>query len=122
MGVSCGQSGAARMIRAERTLRTADDLVTAGLIPPDARADAAAVAERYVIAITPAMAALIEPSDPTDPIARQFVPDAAELMHPVMQRHESRAARSGRPTFSRAALYRVPRGGQSVRGAKWQSG
>ena len=34
---------------------------------------------RYAVAITPAMAALIDPDDPDDPIARQFVPDAAEL-------------------------------------------
>ena len=74
------------MIRAERTLRTADDLVTAGLIPAEARADAAAVAERYVVAITPAMAALIDPADADDPIARQFVPDAAELVQSPEER------------------------------------
>jgi lysine 2,3-aminomutase len=38
-----------------------------------------AVAARYAVSITPAMAALIGPADPADPIARQFVPDAAEL-------------------------------------------
>jgi lysine 2,3-aminomutase len=37
------------------------------------------VAARYAVAITPAMANLIDPSDPDDPIARQFVPDAREL-------------------------------------------
>jgi lysine 2,3-aminomutase len=37
------------------------------------------VAERYAVAVSPAMAALIDRSDPHDPIARQFVPDAAEL-------------------------------------------
>src|SRR5690606_30580792 len=31
------------------------------------------------IAITPAMAALIDPNDPNDPMARQFVPDRREL-------------------------------------------
>jgi len=35
--------------------------------------------ERYPVAITPEMAALIDPCDPTDPIAAQFVPSAAEL-------------------------------------------
>ena len=35
------------------------------------------VAARYAVAITPAMADLIDPSDPHDPIARQFVPDRA---------------------------------------------
>ena len=37
------------------------------------------VAERYAVAVTPEMADLIDPEDPADPIARQFVPDAREL-------------------------------------------
>jgi lysine 2,3-aminomutase len=37
------------------------------------------VAARYAIAITPAMEALIDRDDPNDPVARQFVPDPAEL-------------------------------------------
>ncbi|MGE3142625.1 MAG: lysine-2,3-aminomutase-like protein [Hyphomonadaceae bacterium] len=36
-------------------------------------------AARYAVAITPAMAALIDCSDANDPIARQFEPSAAEL-------------------------------------------
>jgi len=40
----------------------------------------AQVAARYAVAITPAMAALIDESDPNDPIARQFVPSEAELI------------------------------------------
>ena len=65
--------------RASRTLRSADDLVAAGLVPDEKRADLEAVAARYAVAVTPAMAALIDPADPADPIARQFVPDTAEL-------------------------------------------
>jgi lysine 2,3-aminomutase len=68
----------------DKSLRSADDLLRAGFAP---RADAetlAAVAERYAVAITPDMSALIVPNDPTDPIARQFVPSAAELhTHPA---------------------------------------
>ncbi|HUZ71716.1 MAG TPA: lysine-2,3-aminomutase-like protein [Stellaceae bacterium] len=41
--------------------------------------DLAAVARRYAVAITPEMAALIEGDPATDPIGRQFVPQAAEL-------------------------------------------
>ena len=37
-----------------------------------------AVATRYAIALPPALAALIDKSDPNDPIAKQFVPDARE--------------------------------------------
>ncbi len=39
----------------------------------------AEVAQRYSVAITPAMEALIDPTNPDDPIAAQFRPDAREL-------------------------------------------
>jgi len=62
---------------AVRTLRTADDLAAAGLAR-DA-SELAQVTAAYATAITPAMAALIDRSDPADPIALQFVPTPAEL-------------------------------------------
>lgn len=65
--------------RPPRTLRSADDLVGAGLIAPERRPDAALVGEGYAIAVTPSMAALIDPADPTDPIGAQFLPDLREL-------------------------------------------
>lgn len=61
-----------------RTLRSAEDLIAAGLAAPEHRADLERVAARYAIAITPAVVDLIS-DDPGDPIARQFVPDPAEL-------------------------------------------
>ncbi len=67
------------MTAREKTLRSASDLVAAGFAVPSSAETLAAVAERYAVAITPAMAALIDPGDPTDAIARQFVPSAAEL-------------------------------------------
>lgn len=57
-------------------LRTVDDLAAAGLTGGE---DLGAVAQKFAIAITPAMAALIDPNDPNDPMARQFVPDMREL-------------------------------------------
>lgn len=64
-----------------RPLKTVAELDAAGLIPPGRSLMAlAAVAERYVVAVTPAVAALIDRSDPDDPIARQFIADAAELV------------------------------------------
>jgi lysine 2,3-aminomutase len=60
-------------------LRRISDLAAAGLIASDKIAELEQVAARYAVAITPAMAALIDPVDPADPIARQFVPDAREL-------------------------------------------
>jgi lysine 2,3-aminomutase len=62
-----------------RTLRTAEQICNAGLAPPERRADLKAVAARYAVAVPPHMAALIDVDDPHDPIARQVVPDAAEL-------------------------------------------
>lgn len=63
----------------DRPITTADDLETAGLVPAERVAGLRKVAARYALSISPAMAALIDPNDPDDPIARQFVPDAAEL-------------------------------------------
>jgi len=64
---------------ATRTLHRLSDLIDAELVPAERRAELERVAARYAVAITPAIAALIDPADPADPIARQFVPDAAEL-------------------------------------------
>ena len=63
------------------TLRTASDLVASGLATPDRLRELERVAKRYAVAITPTMARLIDAADPSDPIARQFVPDPAELTH-----------------------------------------
>ena len=62
-----------------RTLRTPEDLASAGLIDRAAVDDLTRVAARYAIAVTPEIAALIDGDDPDDPIARQFVPDVREL-------------------------------------------
>jgi lysine 2,3-aminomutase len=61
-------------------LRSAADLVRAGLVPAEAETALAAVAARYAIAVPPDLAALITPGDPADPIARQVLPDATELI------------------------------------------
>jgi lysine 2,3-aminomutase len=60
-------------------MRRPVELVEAGLAPRERLADLERVAQRYAVAITPAMTALIDVANPHDPIARQFVPDAAEL-------------------------------------------
>jgi lysine 2,3-aminomutase len=68
------------MNAAPKTLRHLSDLEAAGLAPVEQRAALEKVAAQYAVAITPAMAALVDRCDPNDPIARQFVPDAAELV------------------------------------------
>jgi lysine 2,3-aminomutase len=67
---------------ASRTLRTADDLVAVGLLDPARRDGIAAVAARYSLAVTPTVRGLIDAAaDPAgDPIARQYLPDEAELV------------------------------------------
>jgi lysine 2,3-aminomutase len=60
-----------------KTLRHAAELAERDLIPRERLRDIEQVAARYAVAITPAIAAMIEA--PGDPIARQFIPDAAEL-------------------------------------------
>ena len=61
------------------TLRTDAALAGTGLIEPERLPALEQVAARYAVAVTPAMVELIVAADPDDPIARQFVPDAAEL-------------------------------------------
>jgi lysine 2,3-aminomutase len=61
------------------TLRTPADLIAHGLAAPADQAVLENVASRYAVALTPHLAGLIDAADPTDPIARQFVPSADEL-------------------------------------------
>jgi lysine 2,3-aminomutase len=62
-----------------QTLRTPEALAEAGLVDPADLPALSRVAQQYAVAITPPMAELIDATDPADPIARQFVPDMAEL-------------------------------------------
>ena len=62
-----------------KTLRSARDFARAGLIAAGDEAAVAAVTRRHGAALTPELAAAIDPADPGDPVRRQFVPDAAEL-------------------------------------------
>jgi len=61
---------------ASQPLRTLEALEREGLVKRDPRLTEAA--EAMAIAITPEMLGLIDRNDPADPIARQFVPSAAE--------------------------------------------
>jgi lysine 2,3-aminomutase len=61
------------------TLRTPAQLLDQGLISGERKPALDKVAARYAIALPEALAQLVDATDPNDPIARQFVPDAAEL-------------------------------------------
>jgi len=62
------------------TLREPAELVAHGFAPAADLPDLEKVAARYAVAVTPDIAALIDASDPNDPIARQFIPTPAELV------------------------------------------
>ncbi|HET6969791.1 MAG TPA: 4Fe-4S cluster-binding domain-containing protein, partial [Phenylobacterium sp.] len=89
---------------AARTLRTPDDLIAAGLAPPERKAELEQVAARYAVAITPLMAELSQDAD--GPIARQFLPAAAELV----QAPEERADPIGDDAYSpvEGVVHRYP--------------
>jgi lysine 2,3-aminomutase len=70
---------AAKALRANR--RASSDLSEAPAANRNRLAALEQVAARYAVAITPAVADMMEASDPHDPIARQFLPDARELEH-----------------------------------------
>ena len=65
---------------ATRPLKTPSELLDADLISQEHLAGAQAVAERYAIALTQTVVDLIDRGAPDDPIARQFIPDIAELI------------------------------------------
>ena len=67
------------MKSAKHVLRTPADLINAGLVSPERLAELESVAVRYAVAITPELVDLIDPYNVSDPIARQFIPDMAEL-------------------------------------------
>ena len=62
------------------TLRAPGDLIAHGFARAADLVDLERVAARYAVAVTPDIAALIDPDDPDDPIARQFIPSAEELV------------------------------------------
>ncbi|MEV4610629.1 lysine-2,3-aminomutase-like protein [Neorhizobium sp. LMR1-1-1.1] len=73
---------------AARSLKTPDELQAAELVALEQIDAIRSVAEHYAIAITPAVVSLIDRADAADPIARQFVPDAAELITTPEERED----------------------------------
>lgn len=69
------------MASLQRTLTAPAELERHGLTTHSERHVITDVANRYAIAITPQIAGLIKPHSISDPIARQFVPTAAELQN-----------------------------------------
>jgi lysine 2,3-aminomutase len=70
------------------TMNSPRALIEAGLGPSGREAEWNEVARRYAIGVPPALAALIDPTDPNDPIARQVLPDARELARAPHERDD----------------------------------
>jgi len=68
------------MTKALRPLNTIDELVAARLVAPAEAPALQQVSALYAVSLTPDVVALIDKDDAQDPIARQFVPDEAELV------------------------------------------
>ncbi len=70
------------------SLKSVDALIAAGLVAEGERDALDRVAERYAVALTPTVQALIDETDPADPIARQYVPAPAELIETEGERND----------------------------------
>ncbi len=88
------------------TLRSAADLISAGLAPETRREEIERISKAYAIGVTPTIVRLIDSADPHDPIGRQFIPDLAELAH----RSEERRDPIGDDAFSpvEGVVHRYP--------------
>ncbi len=70
------------------SLKSVDALIAAGLAAEGERDALDRVAERYAVALTPTVQALIDETNPADPIARQYVPTSAELIETEGERND----------------------------------
>jgi lysine 2,3-aminomutase len=66
-------------------LSSLDDLIAAGFVDQHEQQDLEPVTARYPVALTAEMAAQIDPADPNDPIARQFIPSRQELTRDAIE-------------------------------------
>ncbi len=64
----------------DKTLRTVGELAAAGFVPTDEAAALEEVAQKYAVAISPSILALMDRGNPADPMNRQFLPSVQELI------------------------------------------
>ena len=70
------------------TLRSSAQLHAGGLVTQERQASLEKVVDRYAVAVPDALTRLIDRNDPHDPIARQFIPDIAELNHQTSENED----------------------------------
>jgi lysine 2,3-aminomutase len=91
---------------ASDTMRGGAALIAAGLLSPQSRSEIDAVAARYAVAVTPDVAALIDPADPDDPLARQYLPRPEELRETPEERADPIGDRRWSPV--KGIVHRYP--------------
>ncbi len=92
------------MLSNDKSLRSIDDLVAAGLID-GAAGDLRPVADTFAVGVSPAMAAVIAARGPDSPVARQFIPDARELIIDPLERHDPIGDDAHSPMFGLVHRY-----------------
>src|SRR5262249_32402516 len=70
------------------TLRSSAQLRADSLVTQERQASLEKVVDRYAVAVPDALTRLIDRNDPHDPIARQFIPDIAELKHQTSENED----------------------------------
>ena len=76
------------MLSKDKTLRSLDDLVAAGLVPAGAADVLRPVTETFAVGVSPEMVAVISERGATSPVARQFIPDPRELLIEPVELHD----------------------------------
>src|SRR5690349_14331507 len=93
------------MLSKDKTLRSLEDLVAAGLLSPAEQADLQPVAERFAVGVSPQMAAIVRANGVDSPVGRQFIPDARELHVDPLERHDPIGDDAHSPSFGLVHRY-----------------
>lgn len=89
----------------DKSLRSLEDLVAAGLLPSDAVAEVQPVADSFAIGVSSQMASAIRAGDRNGPVARQFIPDRRELAVDPIERHDPIGDEAHSPSFGLVHRY-----------------
>ena len=89
----------------EKSLKSLEDLVTAGLLPAEAMAELGPVAERFAVGVSTQMAAIIRAGAEDGPVRRQFIPDGQEVTVLPVERHDPIGDDAHSPLFGLVHRY-----------------
>jgi lysine 2,3-aminomutase len=89
----------------EKSLRSIEDLVAAGLLPPGALAELGPIADKFAVGVSPQMASVIAAGDEDGPVHRQFIPDRRELIVDPIERHDPIGDDAHSPLFGLVHRY-----------------